>query len=138
MICGTYDDVPSFSVRRGERARFWYRCLYAVAIAVMGDDWQIEFEEVNGKTWFENFYVGTVDIISATTTWTYSRDVDWNIEFLPTTYYDGQGFIVRKSLGVRSAKDLAGARVCFNEDTTAAQNIKDFFELWDIPYRPVL
>ena len=138
MICGTYDDVPGFSVRRGESWQgFDIDVCTAVAIAVMGDDWQIEFEEVNGKTRFEKLYDGTVDIISATTTWTYSRDVDWNIEFLPTTYYDGQGFIVRKSLGVRSAKDLAGARVCFNEDTTAAQNIKDFFELWDIPYRPV-
>ena len=138
MICGTYDDVPGFSVRRGESWQgFDIDVCTAVAIAVMGDDWQIEFEEVNGKTRFEKLYDGTVDIISATTTWTYSRDIDWNIEFLPTTYYDGQGFIVRKSLGVRSAKDLAGARVCFNEDTTAAQNIKDFFELWDIPYRPV-
>jgi general L-amino acid transport system substrate-binding protein len=56
---------------------------------------------------------------------------------MPTTYYDGQGFIVRKSLGVKSAKDLTGARVCYGENSTAAQNIKDFFEFWDVDYIPV-
>jgi len=139
MICGSYDDIPGFSVSHGTNhwEGFDVDICRAVAIAVMGEDWSMKTVKVNGKTRFEYLYDGTVDIISATTTWTYSRDVEWRMEFLPTTYYDGQGFIVRKSLGVKSAKDLAGARVCYSEESTAAQNIKDFFELWDVPYIPV-
>ena len=80
---------------------------------------------------------GSIDILSATTTWTFSRDVDWRIEFLPTVFYDGQGFIVRKNLGVKSAKDMMNARVCFNTGSTAAQNIRDFFDKWQITFVPV-
>ena len=139
MICGSYDDKPGFSESHGTGhwEGFDIDICRAVAIAVMGEDWAMKTIEVNSKTRFEYLYDGTVDIISATTTWTYSRDVDWRMEFLPTTYYDGQGFIVRKSLGVKSAKDLTGARVCYNEESTAAQNIKDFFDLWDVYFIPV-
>ena len=58
---------------------------------------------------------GTIDILSATTTWTYSRNVKWRIEFLPTTFYDGQGFIVRKNLGVISAKQLVVQEYAFKK-----------------------
>ena len=138
MICGSYNDKPGFSEKRGGNwDGFEIDICKAIAIAVMGEEWSLKVVEVNSKTRFEYLFDGTVDIISATTTWTYSRDVEWRIEFLPTTYYDGQGFIVRKSLGVKSAKDLTGARVCYNEESTAAQNIKDFFELWDVDFIPV-
>ena len=139
MICGSYNDKPGFSQSFGTAhwEGFDVDICTAIAIAVMGEDWVMKTVEVDGKTRFEYLFDGTVDVISATTTWTYSRDVKWRIEFLPTTYYDGQGFIVRKSLGVKSAKDLTGARVCYNEESTAAQNIKDFFELWDVDFIPV-
>ncbi len=139
LLCGSYDNVPGFSDRQaGDHwDGFEIDICKAVAIAVLGDDWQMETVKVNGKTRFEKLYDGSIDIIAATTTFTFSRDVEWRIEFMPTTYYDGQGFIVRKSLGVKSAKDLTGARVCYSEAGTAAQNIKDFFELWDVDYIPV-
>ena len=138
MICGSYDHVPGFSEKRGGNwDGFEIEICRAIAIAIMGEDAQMKTIEVDGKTRFEYLFDGTVDIISATTTWTYSRDVEWRIEFMPTTYYDGQGFIVRKSLGVKSAKDLTGARVCYGENSTAAQNIKNFFELWDVDFKPV-
>ena len=139
MICGSYDDKPGFSESRGSSnwEGFEIDVCKAIAIAVMGEDWSLKVVEVNGKTRFEYLFDGTVDVISATTTYTFSREVEWRIEFMPTTYYDGQGFIVRKSLGVKSAKDLTGARVCYNEESTAAQNIKDFFELWDVDFIPV-
>ena len=139
MICGSYNDKPGFSQSFGTShwEGFDVDICTAIAIAIMGEDWSMKTIEVDGKTRFEYLFDGTVDVISATTTWTYSRDVEWRIEFLPTTYYDGQGFIVRKSLGVKSAKDLTGARVCYSENSTAAQNIKDFFELWDVDFKPV-
>ena len=137
LICGTYNNTPGFSEKDGSGWEgFDIDICTAVAIAIFGES-NIEFVAIDGKTRFERLFDGTIDILSATTTWTYSREVGWRIEFLPTTYYDGQGFIVRKSLGVKSAKDLTGARVCYGEASTAAQNIKDFFELWQVQYPPV-
>ena len=136
VICGTYNETPGFSDKIGDWEGFDVDICTAVAIAIFGEP-NIEFIAINGKTRFERLFDGTIDILSATTTWTYSREVDWKIEFMPTTYYDGQGFMVRKSLGVKSAKDLTGARVCYGESSTAAQNIKDFFELWQVQYIPV-
>ena len=139
LLCGSYDNVPGFSDRQaGDHWEgFEIDICKAVAIAVLGEDWAMETVKVNGKTRFEKLYDGSIDIIAATTTFTFSRDVEWRIEFMPTTYYDGQGFIVRRSLGVKSAKDLTGARVCYSDAGTAAQNIKDFFELWDVDFIPV-
>ena len=80
---------------------------------------------------------GSIDILSAATTFTFTRNVSKKLEFLPTTYYDGQGFIVRKTLGVSSAKQMEGARICFSGSGTAAKNIADFMELHGINYIPV-
>ena len=71
---------------------------------------------------------GTIDVLSAATTYTFTRNVIKKLEFLPTTYYDGQGFIVRKTLGVSSAKQLEGAKICFSSTGTGAKNIADFLQ----------
>ena len=138
VICGTYNDVYGFSIKRDEVWKgFDVDICRAFAVAMFGDKDKIDFVEVDGRTRFEMLFDGTIDILSATTTWTYSRNVKWRIEFLPTTFYDGQGFIVRKNLGVISAKQLVGARVCVQEESTASQNVQDFFELWNIKYIPI-
>ena len=80
---------------------------------------------------------GSIDMLSAATTYTFTRNVQKKLEFLPTTYYDGQGFIVRKTLGVSSAKQMEGARICFSGSGTAAKNIADFMKLHGISYIPV-
>jgi len=145
VVCGTYADTPGFSelfhkIHDGVSPG-WYGfdvdICKAFAVALFRDKNKIKFEKINGKTRFEKLFDGTIDILSATTTWTFSRDVDWRIEFLPTVFYDGQGFIVRKNLGVKSAKDMISARICYNTGSTAAQNIHDFFEKWDIDFIPV-
>ena len=76
-------------------------------------------------------------MLSAATTYTFTRNVLKKFEFLPTTYYDGQGFITKKSLGVSSAKQMHGAKICFKGSGTAAKNIADFMELHEIKYIPV-
>ena len=149
VICGVYDNQWGFSERSGKTVNPPEGRLYHIwegfdadicksfAVALFGDKERIRFIPINGRTRFERLKDGTIDVLSATTTWTYTRDVIHGIEFLPTTFYDGQGFIVRKTLGAKSAKDLAKATVCYSIDTTAEQNIKDFFELWDMEYTPV-
>ena len=143
VICGTNDEFPGFSQETWtqEDGSHWQGfdvdLCRAVAVAVFGDREAIEFEVVNGRTRFEFLIDGTIDVLSATTTYTYTRNVQKKLEFMPTTFYDGQGFIVRKTLGVSSAKQMEGARICFSETGTAAKNIKDFFAFHEINYIPV-
>ena len=143
VICGTNDEFPGFSqeIWSNEEGNKWegfdVDICRAVAAAVFGHADDIEFTIVNGKTRFEFLIDGSIDILSAATTFTYTRNVLKKLEFMPTTYYDGQGFIVRKTLGVSSAKQMEGARICFSETGTAAKNIKDFFKRHFITYIPV-
>ena len=143
LICGTNDEFPGFSQETfdsedGERWEgFDVDICRAVAAAVFGDATNIEFTVVNGKTRFEFLRDGSIDMLSAATTFTYTRNVLKKLEFMPTTYYDGQGFIVRKTLGVSSAKQMEGARICFSGTGTAAKNIADYMELHGINYIPV-
>ena len=144
-----YDNQWGFSERTGQRITSPEGDMYHIwegfdadicksfAVALFGDKDKIKFKTINGRTRFERLKDGSIDVLSATTTWTYTRDVIHGIEFLPTTFYDGQGFMVRRTLGAKSAKDLSRATVCYSIDTTAEQNIKDFFELWGMDYTPV-
>jgi len=146
VICGTNIDFLGFSVLRGDAERgpaksvavgFDVEICRAVAAAVFGDAKAIEFIATNGKTRFEFLRDGTIDVLSAATTYTFTRNVIKKLEFLPTTYYDGQGFIVRKTLGVSSAKQLEGAKICFSSTGTGAKNIADFFTKHEINYIPI-
>ena len=143
IICGTYPDFPGFSeeVEEAEESKVWVGfdidICRAVASAVFGNQWRIQFIGINGRTRFERLIDGSIDVLSAATTWTFSRDVEKKLEYVATTYFDGQGFMVRKNLGVSSAKQLVGASVCFSGASTAAQNIRDFFEYHEIRFVPI-
>ncbi len=143
IICGTYPDFPGFSeeVEEAEESKVWVGfdidICRAVASAVFGNHWSIQFIGINGRTRFERLMDGSIDVLSAATTWTFSRDVEKKLEYVATTYFDGQGFMVRKNLGVSSAKQLVGASVCFSGASTAAQNIRDFFEYHEIRFVPI-
>ena len=143
VICGTNDEFPGFSQENwgNEEGNKWVGfdvdICRVVAAAIFGNIDDIEFTVVNGRTRFEFLIDGSIDILSAATTFTYTRNVAKKLEFMPTTYYDGQGFIVRKTLGVSSAKQMQGARICFSGSGTAAKNIADFMELHGINYIPI-
>ncbi|MEL6998493.1 MAG: amino acid ABC transporter substrate-binding protein, partial [Pseudomonadota bacterium] len=80
---------------------------------------------------------GEVDMLARNTTWTFSRDVDLGFEFTGVNYYDGQGFMVPKALGVTSATELDGATVCIQTGTTTELNLADFFRSNNMSYEPV-
>ncbi len=109
----------------------------AVAAAVLGDANAVEFVPTTGKTRFTALASGEIDMLARNTTWTFSRDVDLKFEFIGTNYYDGQGFMVPKALGVSSAKELDGATVCIQTGTTTELNLADFFRKNNISYEPV-
>ena len=109
----------------------------AVAAAVLGDAEKVKFIPTTGKTRFTVLNSGEGDILFRNTTETMSRDADLKLTFLPVNYYDGQGFLIRKELGVTSAKDLDGASVCIQTGTTTELNLADFFRINNISYEPV-
>lgn len=109
----------------------------AVAAAVLGDPMAVEFVPTTGQTRFTALASGEIDFLARNTTWTFSRDVDLKFEFIGVNYYDGQGFMVPRDLGVSSAKDLDGATVCIQTGTTTELNLADFFRSNNISYEPV-
>ncbi|MFT5608172.1 MAG: general L-amino acid transport system substrate-binding protein [Parvicella sp.] len=109
----------------------------AVAAAVLGDGDKVKFVPSTGKTRFTLLNSGEGDILFRNTTETMSRDADLKLSFLPVNYYDGQGFLIRKAMGVNSAKDLDGASVCIQTGTTTELNLADYFRINGMSYEPV-
>ena len=109
----------------------------AIAAAIFGDISKVKYTTTTGKTRFTVLRAGEVDMLARNTTWTYVRDVDLKLEFVGVNYYDGQGFMVPKSLGVKSAKELSGASVCIQTGTTTELNLADYFRANNMKYEPV-
>jgi len=137
--CGVSTGVAGFAFTdaAGEWDGFDVAGCRAVAAAIFGDPKAVKFTPTTGKTRFTALASGEVDVLFRNTTWTYSRDVDLKFEFVGVNYYDGQGFMVPKSLGVSSAKELDGATVCIQTGTTTELNLADFFRANNITYEPV-
>ncbi len=104
---------------------------------MLGDANKVKYKPATGKTRFTILNSGEGDVIFRNTTWTFVRDVDVKLAFQGTNYYDGQGFMVPKKLGVKSAKELDGASVCIQTGTTTELNLADFFRSNKIKYEPV-
>jgi len=139
LNCGVTTGLVGFAApdANGEWQGFDVGVCRAVAAAVLGDPKAVEFVPTTGKTRFTALASGEIDMLARNTTWTFSRDVDLKFEFTGINYYDGQGFMVPKDLGVGSAKDLDGATVCIQTGTTTELNLADFFRANNISYEPV-
>ncbi|HDO52735.1 MAG TPA: transporter substrate-binding domain-containing protein, partial [Rhizobiales bacterium] len=109
----------------------------ATAAAIFGDPGKVKFIPSTGKTRFTLLNSGEGDVLWRNTTWTFVRDVDVKLSFQGVNYYDGQGFMVPKSLGVTGAMELSGASVCIQTGTTTELNVADFFRTNKITYEPV-
>jgi general L-amino acid transport system substrate-binding protein len=99
----------------------------AIAAAIFNDPGKVKFTPLSAKDRFTALQSGEVDVLSRNTTWTSSRDTSLGLNFAGVIYYDGQGFIVHKSLKVNSALELSGASVCVQQGTTTELNLADFF-----------
>jgi general L-amino acid transport system substrate-binding protein len=109
-----------------------------VAAAVFGDSGAVKYTPLTAKERFTALQSGEVDVLSRNTTWTLTRDTALGLEFTGVTYYDGQGFMAPKSLGVKSALELDGASVCVQPGTTTELNLADFFRANNMSYEPVV
>ncbi|NKC14329.1 MAG: transporter substrate-binding domain-containing protein [Gammaproteobacteria bacterium] len=137
--CGVTTGVPGFAFTddEGNWQGFDPAVCQAVAAAVLGDASKVKYTPTTGKTRFTVLRAGEVDVLARNTTWTFSRDTDLQLTFVGVNYYDGQGFMVPRSLGVQSAKELDGASVCIQTGTTTELNLADFFRINQIEYEPV-
>jgi general L-amino acid transport system substrate-binding protein len=139
LNCGVTTGLTGFAAPNasGEWEGFDVAVCRAVAAAVFGDPMAVEFVPTTGQTRFTALASGEVDMLARNTTWTFSRDVDLAFEFVGVNYYDGQGFMVPRDLGVSSAMELDGATVCIQTGTTTELNLADFFASNGMSYEPV-
>jgi len=109
----------------------------AVAAAVFGDTSKVKFVPLTAQQRFTALQSGEIDMLSRNTTWTLSRDTSVGLNFTVTTFYDGQGFLVPKALGVDSALNLGGATVCVQTGTTTELNLADYFRANNMQLNPL-
>ncbi|MDZ4309284.1 MAG: amino acid ABC transporter substrate-binding protein [Cypionkella sp.] len=139
LICGVNVGLTGFGApdATGAYVGFDVDLCKAVAAAVLGDAAKVKYVPTTGETRFTALASGEVDVLIRNSTWTFSRDTDLKFDFVAVNYYDGQGFMVKKELGVSSAKELDGATVCIQTGTTTELNLADFFKSNNISYTPV-
>ena len=110
----------------------------AVAATVVGDPQKVTFKPLSAKERFTALQSGEVDVLARNSTWTITRDSSLGLSFAAINFFDGQGFMVKKSLGVKSAKELKGASVCVQTGTTTELNLADFFRSNKLDYKTVV
>jgi general L-amino acid transport system substrate-binding protein len=137
--CGVSQGLPGFS--NPDSAGNWtgidVDLCRGVAAAVFGDATKVKYTPLSAKERFTALQSGEVDVLSRNTTWTATRDTTLGLNFAGVNYYDGQGFMVRKDLGVKSALELSGASVCTNTGTTTELNVADYFASNKLEYEIV-
>ncbi len=138
--CGVNQGLPGFSNPddQGRWSGIDVDFCRAVAAAVFGDANKVKFTPLSAKERFTALQSGEIDVLSRNTTWTLTRDAALGLHFAGILYHDGQGFMVRKDLGVNGARELDGASVCVSAGTTTELNLADFFRANKMNYRPVV
>jgi len=140
VSCGVSTGLQGFSLAdsQGRYAGLDVDICRMVAAAVLGDAGKVKYVPLSSQQRFTAIQSGEVDILSRTTTWTLQRDTQLGLNFAPVVFYDGQGFMVPKKLGLKSAKELKGATVCVQPGTTTELNLADFFRANKLDFKPVV
>ena len=138
--CGVTTGLAGFSQSndKGEWTGIDVDMCRAVAAAVFGDATKVKFTPLTAKERFTALQSGEIDMLSRNTTWTLTRDTNLGLNFAGVNYYDGQGFMISKKLGVKSAKELDGATVCVLPGTTTVLNAADYFRANGMTMKPVV
>ena len=110
----------------------------ALAAAILGDSQAVKFTPTTAQQRFTALQSGEGDVLARNTTWTLTRDASLGFNFTTVNFYDGQGFMVRKDLGVTSANDLDGAEICVQTGTTTELNLADYFRATNMSFKPVV
>ena len=140
VTCGVSTGVAGFSLAdaQGKYTGLDVDFCKQIAAAVFGNADKVKYVPLSAQQRFTALQSGEVDLLARNTTWTLQRDTQLGLNFAPTTFYDGQGFMVFKKLGVKSAKELNGATVCVQPGTTTELNLADFFRANKMTFKPVV
>jgi len=140
IICGVMEGTAGFAMpdSQGKYVGLDVDVCKAIAAAVFGDAEKVKYTPLTSQQRFTALQSGEVDILSNNTTWTLTRDTALGLDFGAVTYYDGQGFLVNKKLGVKNAKELNGATVCVAPGTTTELNLADYFRTNKMTFKPVV
>ena len=139
LMCGVSQGLPGFSNPddKGNWTGFDVDVCRAIAAAIFNDASKVKFLPLSAKDRFTALQSGEIDVLSRNSTWTSSRDASLGIIFTAVNYYDGQGFMVRKSLKVNSALELNGASMCTQTGTTTELNLADYFRSNGMKYEVI-
>ena len=137
--CGVSQGLPGFSNfdDKGNWSGVDVDICRGMAAAIFGDSKAVKFTPLSSKERFTALQSGEIDVLSRNTTWTATRDTALGLNFAGVNYYDGQGFMVRKDLGVNNALELGGAAVCTQTGTTTELNVADYFRSNNLDYTVV-
>ena len=140
LICGVSTGVAGFASAdsQGKWTGIDVDVCRAVAAALFGDADKVKYVPTTAQQRFTALQSGEVDLLARTTTYTLTRDTALGFDFTGVNYYDGQGFMVNKKLGVKSAKELNGATVCVQPGTTTELNLADYFRANKMSFKPVV
>jgi general L-amino acid transport system substrate-binding protein len=140
VLCGTAGTVPGFSLpdSQGVMRGLDADSCRAVTAAALGDSSKTKFVITTTQNRFTALQSGEVDLLSRSTTWTLGREGNLGLEFAWVNYYDGTGFLVKKTSGVKSAKDMDGATICVQPGTSTELAIADYFRLNNMKWTPIL
>ncbi len=140
LICGVYGSVAGFSLldSQGRMNGLDADMCRAVATAIFGDASKVKFVAVSGITRFTALQSGEIDLLSRETTWTTQRESSLGLLFAGTNFYDGTGFMVKASAGIKAATDLAGATICVAPGTSTELAVQDYFGQRKLQFTPVL
>ncbi len=138
VVCGLNKGLKGFAEANslGDYSGLDSDFCRAVASAVFNDPKAVEFVPLTAGERFDALTAGQIDLLARNTTWTMSRNIEYG-EFIGVNYYDGQGFMVSKRSGIRSALELDNKGICVIKDTTTELNAIDFFKVSKMRYRPV-
>jgi general L-amino acid transport system substrate-binding protein len=140
VTCGVSTGLAGFSIAdsQGKYTGLDVDFCRQLAAAALGDANKVKFVPLSAQQRFTALQSGEVDVLSRNTTWTLQRDTQLGLNFAPVNFYDGQGFMVFKKLGVKSAKELNGATVCVQPGTTTELNLADYFRANKMAFKPVV
>ncbi len=140
ISCGVQTGVAGYAQpdSQGVYTGFNVDICHALSAALFGDPGKLKFVPLTAQQRFTALQSGEVDLLSNNTTWTLQRDTELGLNFAPVVFYDGQGFMVTKKSGIKSAKELNGATVCVAPGTTTELNLADYFRANKMEFKPVV
>ena len=140
LVCGVSTGVAGFSLTdsKGVMQGIDSDMCRATAAAILGDGTKVRFVPTNTTNRFTALQSGEIDLLVRSTTWTLGREASLGLEFAGINFYDGTGFLVQKSLNVKSAKELNGATVCVQPGTSTELAVADYFRDNNLKFQPIL